>query len=290
MQERPQYLRDQYPFQSNFLETENVRLHYLDEGVGDPVVMLHGNPTWSFYYRNLVKALKADYRCIVPDHIGMGLSSKPQQYPYRLNTHIDNVERLLTHLGIDQFTLIVHDWGGAIGMGLAARMPERVNRIVVMNTAAFLSKEMPFTLNLCRVPGLGALLIRGFNAFAGLATSMAVRRKMSAEVKAGFLHPYDNWHNRIATLRFVQDIPMRESHPSYRHLQQIESSLAQLKEAPMLICWGERDFVFTDSFLAQWQQRFPDAIVHRYADAGHYVLEDAREEVIEQVGRFLRSE
>lgn len=283
----PDSLRAIYPFRNNYLEVNNHRLHYLDEGVGEAVLMLHGNPTWSFYYRNLVLGLRDRFRCIVPDHMGFGLSGKPQDYPYSLKTHIDNANRLLDHLELEKIHLVLHDWGGAIGMGLGQRMPERIDKIVLLNTAAFLSKRIPLSLRICRLPGIGALLVRGLNGFARGGTSMTVCNEMTPEVKAGYLLPYDSWKNRIAILRFVQDIPMRTGHPTYPLLRQIDHGLNAFQDKPTLICWGGRDWCFNDLFLEEWKRRFPTADVHRFADAGHYVLEDAHEEIVPLVRRFF---
>lgn len=286
-----QGFRNQYPFASHTLALGNETMHYLDEGKGEAVVMVHGNPTWSFYYRRVVEALRPTHRTIVPDHIGCGFSSKPQDYPYTLKTHIDNLETLLAAtLGErEPVTLIVHDWGGAIGMGWAVRHPERVRRIVVLNTAAFCSARIPWRINVCRVPGLGAFLIRGFNAFAGAAVHMAVAKhgRMTPEVKAGYLKPYDSWHNRIATLRFVQDIPLHAGIASYPVLQEIEAGLMRFSRTPMLIQWGGLDWCFDRWFYDEWRKRFPQAMAEYFADAGHYVLEDAHERIIPNLKRFL---
>ena len=199
-----------YPFTSNNLDLDSYKYHYLDEGQGDPLVMVHGNPTWSFYYRNLIIDLKKSHRCVVPDHMGMGKSDKPQNYSYTVSQHIDNLESLVDKLGLKNITLVLHDWGGAIGMGFAVRQPQKVKRLVLFNTAAFLSERIPIRLRLCRVPFFGALAIRGFNAFALAAISMACKNKdrMTDQVRAGYLEPYNNFSNRIANLLFVQDIPM----------------------------------------------------------------------------------
>jgi len=282
--------RDLYPFSSNFASTDAGRMHYLDEGDGSPVVMLHGNPTWSFMYRDLIAELSPSHRVVCPDHIGCGLSEKPQDWSYRLRGHIDNLEVLLDqHLKLDTFSLVLHDWGGAIGMGYAVRHPERIDRIVVLNTAAFLLTRCPWRIRVCRTPILGALAIRGLNVFARAACSMAVARgkRLPGQVRQGFLHPYDSWANRIATQRFVQDIPLRPRHPSWDDVAQIQKRLHDLRNRPMLICWGDQDFCFNSHFLAMWQQYFPEADVHRFADAGHYVLEDAGERILPMVKTFL---
>jgi haloalkane dehalogenase len=286
----PTDLKKLYPFRSHFLDLQGLKYHYLDEGQGRPVVMLHGNPTWSFYYRNLVLGLRDQYRVVVPDHMGCGLSDKPQHYNYRLAQHIDNLEILLEKLQLKDITLVLHDWGGAIGMGWAVRHPELVKRFVIFNTAAFLMPQIHILLKICRLPLLGALTIRGFNAFAGLATILACkkREKMTPTVKAGYLAPYDNYANRIATLRFVQDIPMTAADASYPILQSIEQRLEEFKNHPMLIAWGGKDFVFTVDFLKRWQEFFPQAQVKEFPNAGHYVVEDAGEEILPLVKDFLQ--
>jgi len=280
-----------YPFASHSLKLDSHQYHYLDEGQGQPLLMLHGNPTWSFYYRNLILAFRDSYRCVVPDHMGMGKSDKPQNYSYTLSQHIDNLEALVDKLGLNDITLVLHDWGGAIGMGYAVRHPQKIKRLVLFNTAAFLSDHIPIRLKLCRVPGVGALAIRGFNAFALAATSMACKNKerMTDHVKKGYLSPYDNYANRIANLRFVQDIPMSPEAPSYSVVKNIEENLSQFASLPIMIAWGAKDFVFNDRFLNRWQEIFPDAEVHRIQDAGHYVLEDAHERIIPWMQEFFRS-
>jgi len=286
--------RPLYPFESRFLARQGLRYHYLDEGSGEPIVMVHGNPTWSFYFRELIQSLRGDFRCIAPDHIGCGLSDKPgdADYDYRLERRADDVEALLDHLGVTSgVTLVLHDWGGMIGMAVAARRPERIRRIVVLNTAAFLlpkTKAMP--LRLWALHGrnpLTSLAVRGFNLFSWGAGFMATRKGLPRAVRQGLIAPYNSWRNRIATLRFVQDIPLRASHPSYSAVLSTDEALGQFTDRPMLICWGLRDFVFDRHFLAEWRRRFPEAEAHVFEDAGHYVLEDAGERIIPLVKEFL---
>jgi pimeloyl-ACP methyl ester carboxylesterase len=286
----------EYPFPSHFLDLNGIRYHYLDEGAGEPVVMLHGNPTWSFYYRRLVLPLRDKYRVIVPDHVGCGLSDKPDdsRYRYTLASRVHDLEALLDHLGINEkLTLVLHDWGGIIGMAYASRRPERIKRLIVLNTAAFHllpGKKLPWSLRLFRLPLFGTLLARGFNAFCrGAATHCCTRRPMPHDIRQAYLAPYDSWRNRIAVIRFVQDIPLKPGDTCYDLVTEIQNGLSQLSAVPMLICWGEKDFVFDQEFLAEWQRRFPQAEVHRFPDAGHYVLEDASEEIIGLVRQFLVS-
>lgn len=284
----PQELKTEYPFSSHYHQVKQDKIHYVDEGQGEVMLMLHGNPTWSFFYRNLAKHFAKNHRVIVPDHLGCGLSDKPQDYDYTLENHIENTISLIKALGLKDITLLVHDWGGAIGMGVATRLPGLFKRVVIMNTAAFVSQEIPFRINVLRNP-LGEWFIRTFNGFAAPATTMAVTKKLSPLVKKGFLLPYHNFHSRIATAKFVRDIPMSAAHPSFRTLSEIESRLKDLR-FPVLILWGEQDFCFTMNFKNRWLEFFPSAKVVTYPDAGHYLLEDKQKEVISEIEHFLRKD
>jgi cis-3-alkyl-4-acyloxetan-2-one decarboxylase len=283
-----------YSFKSHFLHLGGLRYHYLDEGAGEPIVMLHGNPTWSYYYRRLVLALRDSYRVIVPDHIGCGLSDKPDdsRYDYTLARRIKDLQALLDHLQITQdLSLVLHDWGGIIGMGCASARPERIKRLIVLNTAAFhmpAGKRLPWSLRIFRAPMLGSVLVRGLNAFCrGAARYGCTRRPMPADVRQAYLAPYNSWKNRIAVLRFVQDIPLKPDHKSYDLVSQVQNRLSQFRAVPTLICWGGMDFVFDLDFLEEWKRFFPEAEVHCFTDAGHYVMEDAAEEVINCIQKFL---
>lgn len=286
-------MSDLYPFRGRRFDRDGLGLHYLDEGDGPAVVMLHGNPTWSFYYRNLVLALRGEYRCIVPDHIGCGLSDKPglDRYDYSLRRRVADLEALLDHAGVRECVLVMHDWGGTIGSAWAVRHPERVRGLVVMNTAAFrlpAGKRLPLALRLGRDTRLGTWLIRRLNLFCRWAARLGVKRRpLAAEVRAAYLRPYDSWDNRIAVAQFVKTIPLRESDPGGDIILEVEHGLERLGHVPALIAWGMRDFVFDADFLACWQARFPDAEVVRFDDAGHYVLEDAGDEIIPRVAAFL---
>ncbi|NSW53837.1 MAG: alpha/beta fold hydrolase [Anaerolineae bacterium] len=280
----PDY-KNQYLFQSHYLSLDGVRMHYLDEGSrqAPPIVMVHGNPTWSFYWRKLIPELSRQYRVIVPDHIGCGFSDKPQEYPYTLEQHIRNLERLIAHLGLQRVSLIMHDWGGAIASGYAVRHSGNIERLVVFNTSAFFEPVLYFPIKLSRLPLLGDLLVRGLNAFAlgALWMGTAQHQRFTADVRAGYLAPYRTWHDRVAILRFVRDIPMKANHPTRGTIDAIENGLPLLAEKPMCIIWGADDPVFTvDTFLAGWRVRFPQAQVNILEKAGHYVVEDAPERIL----------
>lgn len=253
------------------------------------IVMIHGNPTWSFYYRHLIKQFSRSHRVIAPDHMGCGLSDKPQDYPYCLEQHINNVKKLLQNLEIDKFSLIVHDWGGAIGFGLTDEYLDGLEKIVVLNTAAFRSTRIPLRINICRIPIVGEVLVRFFNGFAWPALTMAVEKKMDSNVKKAYIAPYDSWNNRIAVYKFIKDIPLHAKHVSYEELHNIENRLVKVRDAgiPMKIIWGGKDFCFNDEFFSEWKMRFPEAEDHYFADAGHYILEDKKEEIAVLLADFF---
>ncbi len=280
-----------YPFQSNYYTIGEHRLHYVDEGQGDVIVMVHGNPTWSYYYRRLISLLSKQHRIIAVDHMGCGLSDKPQDYDYCLQNHINNLDSLLQNLQIGSFSMVVHDWGGAIGMGVAAKHPDLIKRAMILNTAAFRSQRIPFRISVCRWPFVGKLLVRGLNGFAGPAVTMAVSKKMDKNVAAAFVAPYNSWQNRVAVASFVEDIPLDSSHPSYQTLLTVEKGLEKFQERqlPMLICWGGKDFCFNDSFYDEWCKRFPHADTHYFKEAGHYILEDAFDEIAPLALKFFES-
>lgn len=291
--------QDQYPFASHYLQVPGGRLHYVDEGPAaksdssrgsTPVLLcVHGNPTWSFYWRHIVAAFRDRVRVVAVDHLGCGLSDKPQDYTYRLADHIGNVQRLIESLDLTNITLLAHDWGGAIGMGAAGRMPQRFARFGLFNTGAFRSDRCPWRIRVCRIPLLGAWGVRGLNLFAGAAITMATEKpeRFTPAVRAGYLAPYDNYANRVAVHRFVQDIPLSSSHPSYKTLLEVEEGLAKFRDKPVLLAWGMRDWCFTPHFLERFREFFPNAEVHRFADAGHYVIEDAHERIIPLVAKLL---
>ncbi len=283
-----------YPFESHYLNLGGLDYHFIDEGSGDPIVMIHGNPTWSFYFRVLIKGLSSQFRTIAPDHIGCGLSEKPhlKDYNYRLVNRVDDIEMLIDHLALGRdITLVLHDWGGAIGLAYALRHPDRIARLIILNTAAFFppeGKKLPLRLRFIRnVNPVTTLAVLGFNLFAYGALSMASYRKLADDVRSGLIAPYNSWRNRTATLKFVQDIPLEQGDPSYSLIKHIDDNLKQLSHLPMLICWGLKDFVFDHTYLAEWQRRFPRAEVHRFQDAGHYVLEDVPDQILNLVRNFL---
>lgn len=290
----PTPYRAEYPWTGAFLDRPGGRLHFLDEGEGKPVLLVHGNPSWSFYWRHLVKALSPSRRCIVPDHIGMGLSDKPNDadYAYTLDSRVADLEALIDHLGITEgLTVIAHDWGGMIGLALTERRRGLVDKLVLMNTSGFSLPKgsgLPWQLFLVRRLPF-AIPVRGFNAFSVGAAWTCTTKPLPKLVRKAYVAPYDSWEHRIAVHRFVQDIPLGPKDPAWDTVQRVSDSLGQLtSERPTMIVWGRKDFVFDDAFLAEWRRRVPDANYLVFDDAGHYVLEDAHEAIVPAVQSFLQ--
>lgn len=283
-----------YSFPSNFLPIGQQRLHYLDVGDGEPFLMVHGNPTWSFYYRHLVSALAEYGRCIVPDHIGCGFSSKPQlgEYGFRLRDRIDDLTTLMKHVNInDPITLIVHDWGGMIGLAWAMEQNIPIKRLVIFNTGGFplpKTKPFPWRLWLGRNTKLGGWLIKNHNVFVRHAANIGTKRKpLPAEIRHWYVKPHEKLEDRTSVLKFVQTIPLKPTDDGYEIIQNVERSLSRYRDTPAIICWGMKDFVFDHHFLAEWERHLPNAEVHRFPDCGHYILEDATDEIIPLVKQFV---
>ena len=295
-----------YPFTPRRFEVRpGIGMSYLDEGPrdGEVIVMLHGNPSWSYYWRHLVAELRdpargKTYRCIVPDHVGMGLSDKPDdgpaaspRYDYTLQSRIDDLDALLAHLGITgPVTLAVHDWGGMIGFGWALRDPARVRRLVITNTAAFplpKAKRFPSRLALGRDSRIGGWAIRRFNLFARGAAAFGTRRTLAPAVKHAYSGVYGGWSNAISTLRFMQDIPLSDGDRAWPLVSAAARQLPAYADRPAFIGWGLTDFVFDRHFLEGFRTALPAAEVHAFDDAGHYVLEDKREALVPMVRAFL---
>ena len=291
-----QRFRHLYPFQSNYLDRNGLKYHYIDEGHGDPMLMVHGNPTWSFFFRSLIEAFRSGHRVIAPDHMGCGLSDKPpgSRYDFRLQSRIEDLKALMTHLEPDRpVTLIVHDWGGMIGLAWALEHLQNIGRMVIMNTAGFFpprGKSIPKRLRLIRSgnPFVEKAVLY-FNLFSRAAIYMAPHRRLPPDVAAGLLAPYNSCNNRLATLKFVQDIPLGPDDPSGKIVLHVQDNLYKFKQIPMLILWGAHDFVFDRDYYQEWRRRFPNASAHWFTDAGHYLLEDVPDKIVPLIREFLHN-
>ncbi|TDQ58832.1 haloalkane dehalogenase [Actinomycetospora succinea] len=286
-----------YPFVPRGVDIGGHRMSYVDEGDRDapPVLLVHGNPTWSFYWRTLLRSLPArGRRVLAPDHIGMGLSDTPSRrdYPHTLARRVADLTAFVDGLDLaEPLSLVVHDWGGPIGLAWAAEHLDRVADIVVMNTGAFplpADHGLPWMLRAARLPVVSDVLVRRLNAFSAGALVLGTGQAwLPAEARRGLLAPYDRPEHRVAVHAFVQDIPLGPDDPAHPVLARLEERLPLLDARPVQVHWGMKDPVFDADILARVERGLPHAEVFRYPDAGHYVLEDEAEAIGARVDAFL---
>ena len=281
-----------YDFEHGFAQTPHGRMHYVSAGRGDPVLCLHGNPTWSFLYRDFVRGLSPDARVVAPDLIGFGLSEKlADPDSYTIEGHIDDVSALVSSLDLRNLTLVMQDWGGPIGLGVAARHPERVRALVVMNTIGFLPDGdggAPLALRVLKTPLLGEQLIQGLGLFQRVFVPFGIAReeRRDPRVLRAYRDVQGSWDERAGTLAFPRLIPDGPDHPSARVLERTGAYLEGF-DGPLLIVWGLRDPAFRPALLEQWRARFPNAEVLELEDAGHFLQEDRPEIIVPRIRAFL---
>jgi haloalkane dehalogenase len=283
-----------YPFTPHYYTYQGLDIHYVDEASGEPIVMVHGDPTWGFLYRNFIPALSQHHRCIVPDQMGMGKSAVPQERSlYRLEQHCANLEALLLHLDLHDITLILHDWGGPVGLGFATRHPERIKRLILMNTWAFApwpGGQFPRLLEIIRSERGEAFVLRmnGYLEPALKGTTYHSENLTNAILEA-YRAPFPTPESRLAMLCWSRDIPVRETDVSYAEMKRIEDGLPQFSETPVLLVWGMQDPVIPPSILHRWQQLYPHATTHEIEDASHFLQEDAPERIVPWIETFLKA-
>ncbi len=281
-----------YPFAAHHRTVNGVRLQFVDEGGGEPVVLLHGDPTWGFLYRRFIPPLARRHRCIVPDHMGMGKSETPATpYPYRLSHHIGNLEALLLELDLRQMTLVLHDWGGPVGLGVAVRHPDRIKRLVLMNTwasASWPGGPFPRLLEIIRSErGERFVLDRNRYLEPALRGLTLHQERLTPAVMAAYRAPFPTPESRLALPCWSRDIAVIDGDPSYAEMKRIEDGLPLFARIPVLLAWGMRDPVLTPQVLRWWQGHFPHAVTREAEDASHFLQEDAPEQVVEWIEQFL---
>lgn len=278
--------RARYPFDAHYLDLPAGRMHYVDEGSGAPVVMVHGNPTWSFLYRHLIDHLRPRHRCVVPDHLGFGLSDKPAAWSYRPEDHTANLTALIDSLDLEGVTLVVQDWGGPIGLGFALAHPERIRRIVILNTWMWPVNRDPYYVAFGSIGGgpLGRFLIRRFNFFARVVMPQLYgdRSRLTEEIHRHYLAPLATRQDRAGSAAFAGEVLAASG-----WLGELWGRRSVLDAIPKLIVWGMQDIAFRPKELARWRAAYPDAEVVELADVGHFVQEEAPVRLREAVDRFL---
>jgi len=284
-----------FPFAPHYLDVNRSPIHYVDEGAGEPVLLLHGDPTWGYLYRRFIPILSRDVRCIVPDHMGMGKSGVPRDpYPYRLRHHIANLEALVLQLDLTAITLVAHDWGGPVGLGVAVRHPDRFKRLILMNTWAFAlwpGGPLPRLLEIIR-SDRGEKFVLEKNGYLepALLGTTHHPENLTPQVLQAYRAPFPTPESRTALLCWSRDIPVSETDPSYPDMERIEAGLSVFRRTPTLLVWGMRDPVLTPAVLKRWQDVFPDATTCEIGEASHFLQEDATEQVVECTKEFLRRE
>jgi haloalkane dehalogenase len=281
--------REAYPFRSRWLALPEGRLHYIDEGEGEaePVLLVHGTPTWSFEYRHLVQALRATRRCIAVDHLGFGLSDRPAGAAYTPEAHANRLRTFVDKLGLQRFSLIAHDFGGPIALPLALDQPARVSRLVVLNSWMWSFADDPEMMKRARLVsgGFGRFLYRRLNASLRLITPSAYgdRRKLTRAIHRQYLAPFPDADSRERVL-WALARALTSSSEFYEDLWQRRE---RLREIPTLVVWGMKDTAFRPAQLARWRQALPHASFVELAEAGHWPHEEEPEAVTAAVRPFL---
>ena len=278
--------RSEYPFAPRFVELAPGRMHYVDEGNGDPILFVHGTPTWSFDYRHLIKALSPQARCIAPDLFGFGLSDRPADFEYSPEAHAREVKAFVDALGLTRFTLVVHDFGGPIGLPLLLDSPDRVARLVVMNSFMW-PIEDPSMLRAARFVGssVGRRMYRqlNFSLRVLMPTSYGDRKKLTPALHRQYLEVFKNKDARVLVLHALA----RALTQSSAFYAQLLSKADRLKSTPTLLVWGMKDRAFGPPFLTRWKGLAPHAAVEEIAEAGHWPHEESPERVVNALRAFM---
>lgn len=274
-----------YEFRPRRFDVPDGRMHYVDEGAGPAVVLVHGTPTWSYLYRHLIRALSDDYRVVVPDHLGFGRSEKPRKADYRPAAHAENLARLLDHLGLEDIVLGVHDFGGPIGLSYATERPEYVRGLVLFNTWLWSLEGTPAERASRLLGGrLGRFLYTRLNLSPRVLLKAAFgdRRQLTRELHARYLEPFASRDEREAPWVLAREL--MASTEWYRGLW---AQRGRIIEKPSLVLWGMKDPTFGPDYLARWERELTDARVIRVGHAGHFVPEEAPDLVVREVRAFL---
>lgn len=276
----------EYPFTSRFFDLEEGRMHYLDEGRGRPLVFVHGTPTWSFEWRHLVKALSSQYRCLAPDHLGFGLSDKPTGIDYRPEAHARRFAIWLESLNLEDITLVLHDFGGPIGLSYGFEHIQNVRSVIVFDSWLWNPKEDATFYGGARLLAnpLGRFLYEraNFEMKVILPAAYGDKRKLTPAIYRHYLAPFDTPASRaplFALLRSLLD--------SGEWFGDLWKQRSALDSKPLLLVWGESDPVFGPKVLRRWSDAFPNAESHTISGAGHWPHEEEPEKVISFVSEFL---
>ena len=277
----PPAVRELFPFTSRFFSVGKHRLHYVDEGQGPVLLLMHACPLWAFSFREVIRTFSSDYRVIALDQMGFGLSDKPADFDYRLEMHADHLEMFVHSLGLTDITLIMHGRGSTIGMAYAVRNPDNIRAFVTLNAMGFTGFFLPWRLQVCRIPWLGAKIVLGLDLL-----TREFRRYPEA-VRDAYSLPFPDRASKISLVRFIEDIPCVPEDDSAQSMLEVETSLWMLREKPASIIWAGKDWLYTKRSFRAWTKYFPEAEVHTIENAGRYIQEDAPDELISLLRDFL---
>lgn len=269
------------PFRRNYMRVDSMHIHYIDEGEGETVILFHACPMWSFAYRKLIDSLSRKYRVIAPDLPGFGLSDKPEDFDYMLNSYIFLLEEFIQNLNLSRFHIVGHGWGGTIAMGYAVQHPNMIASIIMMNSIAFSHYSLPLRLVLCRFPFIGTFL----TIYAKIMETGY--RKLSGEVKRCYDIPLEGKNGKMPLLRFVQSIPSVPEADTVQAILSIEAGLWMFRRTPVRIIWAMKDWLYNKNALRLWHKNLPNAEIHSLPGAGRYIQEDAPEELENLIMEFL---
>jgi haloalkane dehalogenase len=279
---RPQWLDEElYPFQSRFMEIDGSRIHYVDEGRGPTLLLLHGNPTWSFLYRHIISRLSPRFRCVAVDYPGFGLSSPRPGYSFKPREHSAVLERFALALDLCDIGLMVQDWGGPIGLGFAGRHPERIRALIICNTWAWPAQGASKKLELFSTivgSSIGRFLILNFNAFVNLVVPLGISRHLTPAEMRAYRGPFPTRASRLPTAIFPREILH-----SRDYLADVESNLVKLSHTPTLILWGDQDRAFRETERERFELVFPNHRTRILSGARHFVQEDAPEHICDEL-------
>ncbi|MCJ8165796.1 alpha/beta fold hydrolase [Pontibacter sp. E15-1] len=264
-------------------------MHYVDEGEGPPIVMVHGTPVWSFLYRNLIKILRKKYRCIAMDMLGFGLSDKPKDWSYKPRAHAANFEQLMEHLKLKDITLLVHDFGAPIGFAYAIRHPEKVSKIVMLNSWTWsLSKHQTLSGTSKYLVGpLGKFLHSKLNVptHTLIDELFEGKEKMPEQIRQHYVNALGSPNDNVSTLSFA-----RELVGITRWYEELWKGRQKIQDIPTLILWGERDKLIQKGALLSWKKFFHESYVIPFEGCGHFLQEESAEEIANYVSNFVQEE
>ncbi|TXT57245.1 MAG: hypothetical protein BAJALOKI1v1_1830005 [Promethearchaeota archaeon] len=279
---------DTFPFTPYFERINGFNMHYVDEGEGEPIVCIHGMPTWSYLYRKFITQLSKEYRVIAPDQMGFGKSDVPQDKQYIMEEHVDNLKTLLLRLNLSDITLIVQDWGGPIGFGFSVDYPERIKRLVIMNTSIGVMKEgkNPWYQPLVEkgiykqfIMNIGGLLKGGIHN----------KDKITDVMIKAYEAPFPSEEYYIGAFAWPKDIPIGDAHPSASIMTHVRKNLYKLDKKEKILIWGIKDPIFPKKLISWWKNIYPDIDIHKISNASHFLQEDVPDHIIALIKKFLKS-